>query len=60
MDTNNINLELCAQYFINGGIWEWVGGGAVVLITVLGALTKWNIPAFAMQIAKAVKNKGKK
>ena len=39
------NLEQCVTYFTSGSWAEWLSGGAIVVVTLLGALTKWNIPS---------------
>lgn len=35
-------LEMCVQYFVSGGVFEWVVGGAFVLAVVVFSFTKKN------------------
>lgn len=51
------NLEQCVTYFTNGSWMEWLTGGAIIIVTLISALTKWNIPSFIGKIINSLKSK---
>ena len=54
---NEVNIEQCVQYFTQGSWGEWIGGGLIVVTTLVGTFTKWNIPSFLSKIVKGLKKK---
>ena len=44
------NLEQCVAIFTNGGVFEWVVGGLLVVVMVVGAFTKHNFLSMAKSI----------